>query len=64
MKEMEHSDRIKQKIKKLEKKPKKSRTGLDVKKLKGFSSPELYRLRVGDYRIIYAIEGYEVLITE
>lgn len=31
-----------------------------VKKLKG--AEELYRLRVGDYRVIYAIEENELLI--
>lgn len=32
---------------------------LDIKKIKGYSS--LYRLRIGNYRIVYAIED-EVLV--
>ncbi len=38
---------------------------LDIKKLKGISrKPELFRLRVGEYRIIYFILGNEILITD
>ena len=32
----------------------------DVKKLKGF--PNEYRLRVGDYRVIFELEGRTVIV--
>jgi len=32
----------------------------DVKKLKGF--PNEYRLRVGDYRVIFELEGRTILV--
>jgi mRNA interferase RelE/StbE len=47
-----------EKIKKLALDPYK--TPLDIKKLKG---EEAYRLRVGDYRVIYEIEGRKLLIN-
>ena len=46
-------------IKKLSANPLVSGTG--VKKLKGFKPP-LYRLRSGDYRILYRIEGGTITI--
>lgn len=36
-------------------------TGVNIKKLKGFNPP-LYRLRSGDYRVLYRIEGLTVTI--
>ncbi len=36
-------------------------TGANIKKLKGFIPP-LYRLRSGDYRVLYRIEGLFVTI--
>ncbi len=36
-------------------------TGTAVKKLKGFKPP-LYRLRTGDYRIIYRVEARAILV--
>jgi len=35
--------------------------GGDVKKLKGFSIA--YRLRVGDYRVLFDMEGNEIKVT-
>jgi mRNA interferase RelE/StbE len=49
-------NRISEAIDSLEKNPRSS----GVKKLKG--AEELYRLRVGDYRIIYAIQDDELLV--
>jgi mRNA interferase RelE/StbE len=37
-------------------------TGSGVKKLKGFKAP-LYRLRSGDYRVLYRIQSSAILIT-
>ena len=36
-------------------------TGSGVKKLKGFKPP-LYRLRSGDYRVLYRIQGSAILV--
>ena len=33
-----------------------------IKKLKGFTPP-LYRLRAGDYRVLYRIRGREVILV-
>lgn len=38
---------------------------IDVKKLKGLDGkPDLFRLRVGEYRIIYFIQENNIFITE
>ncbi len=44
--------------------PYRPRSGADIKKLQGSFEPPFYRLRVGEYRIIYAVVGKEVKITE
>lgn len=36
-------------------------SGTGIKKLKGFKPP-LYRLRSGDYRVLYRIEGRDITI--
>lgn len=36
----------------------------DIKKLQGEKYPQLYRLRVGKYRIIYHIEHEDILIVK
>lgn len=38
------------------------RPGCDIRKLKGFDPPA-YALRVGDYRILYAVTGGSVRVT-
>ena len=48
-------DRVKNTLKKLDEDPYRSRSGVDIKKLSG-TNPTKYRLRVGDYRVIYTIE--------
>ena len=40
------------------------RPGADIKQLSGYCNPVFYRLRIGDYRAIYAVEGHEVKVTE
>jgi len=61
----ETKERLKSGIKSLEIDPFKSRSRSDIKKLKGTKKrDDLYRLRVGDYRIIYAVEENTVLVLE
>jgi mRNA interferase RelE/StbE len=57
-------ERIKTSIKELESNPFSNRPKADVKKLKGSRSPELYRLRVGDFRIIYTVTSNDIKISE
>jgi len=56
-------ERIKSALKELWEDPFRAHPKADIKKLKGFRNPDMFRLRVGDYRIVYAIEGKEVKIT-
>jgi mRNA interferase RelE/StbE len=56
--------RLKAGLRKIEGEPFKSRSGADIKKLRGTQDPVLYRLRVGTYRVIYAVMGKEVKVTE
>jgi mRNA interferase RelE/StbE len=55
--------KIKSGIKKLSEDPYSKQ--LDVKKLKGLGNkPDLFRLRVGEYRIIYAIKEDKLWVTD
>jgi mRNA interferase RelE/StbE len=56
-------DRVKNGLKELEIDPLKPRPNADIKPLRG-TNPQKYRLRVGDYRIVYCIEGNEVKVIE
>jgi mRNA interferase RelE/StbE len=61
----ETKERLKSGIKNLETDPFKSRSHADIKKLKGTKKREdLYRLRVGDYRVIYTVESNTVFVLE
>ncbi|KKH48763.1 plasmid stabilization protein [Methanosarcina sp. 1.H.T.1A.1] len=61
----ETKERLKSGIKSLEIDPFKSRSRSDIKKLKGTKKrDDLYRLRVGDYRVIYAVEENTVLVLD
>jgi mRNA interferase RelE/StbE len=61
----ETKERLKSGIKNLETDPFKSRSHADIKKLKGTKKREdLYRLRVGDYRVIYTVESNAVFVLE
>ncbi|MBU7012209.1 MAG: type II toxin-antitoxin system RelE/ParE family toxin [Theionarchaea archaeon] len=55
--------RIKENLSVLEEDPYHKRSGADIKRLVG-ANPVLYRLRVGNYRVVYAVEGDTVWITE
>jgi mRNA interferase RelE/StbE len=49
----------------LETSPYESRVGADIVRLKGTRGREdLFRLRIGDYRIVYAVEGRIVYVTD
>ena len=41
-----------------------SRSGCDIKKLHGSKDPVFYRLRVGEYRVIYTVIQKDVKVTE
>ena len=56
-------ERIRSALKKLGIDPYHARTGADIKSLSGTNPPK-YRLRVGNYRIIFAIGNTEVKAIE
>lgn len=56
-------ERILSNLQELELYPRKRRAKVDIKKLHN-ANPELYRLRVGGFRIIYVVVGDEVRVTE
>jgi len=60
------AERIRKALDSLRDQPKKARSGSDVKHLVGTSNPELYRLRVGDYRAIFWVDEKrgEVLVEK
>lgn len=62
--EQEPIKRIKKHFISLKEDPFTKRPGADIKKLKGFKNPEFYRLRVGDYRIVYTVLKNSVKLTE
>jgi mRNA interferase RelE/StbE len=57
-------NRVKKALASLAEDPFLNRSGVDIKQLHGSENPVLYRLRVGDYRAIYAVVGKQVKITE
>ena len=56
--------RIKSGIKSLEENPFQRSSGSDIKRLVTAADPPLFRLRIGDYRVIYFVVQDEVKITE
>ncbi|MCK4310468.1 MAG: type II toxin-antitoxin system RelE/ParE family toxin [Methanomicrobia archaeon] len=56
-------ERIASALKTLEDDPFRSRSGADIKKL-SHTEPTKYRLRVGNYRIIYVVEHKTVKVIE
>jgi mRNA interferase RelE/StbE len=58
-------DRIKSALKHLEINPFKSRSKTDIKKLKGTKGRhDMYRLRVGGFKVIYSVESDTIWVTE
>ena len=55
--------RIKKALTELRAEPFKPRAKADIKKLKG-PKRDYYRLKVGDYRAIYVVEGKSVLVAK
>jgi mRNA interferase RelE/StbE len=56
-------ERIKRALTKLNEDPYRSRSKGDIKKLIG-PNREYYRLRIGNYRAIYVVEGRDVLVAK
>ena len=54
---------IKKKLRELEKDPYRPRAKVDIKKMKG-PKRDYYRLRIGNYRAIYIVEGNKVKIAK
>ncbi len=67
LKELDEDTRNRKKsaLRNLEADPFISRSKADIKKMMGTKGREdFYRLRIGDYRAIYAVEGNTVWVTE
>jgi len=62
--ERKAAQRVRGKLRVLEDDPFRNRPGADIRLLWGDDDPPLYRLRVGDYRILYFVAGKEVRVTE
>ncbi len=56
-------ERVRAALRELENDPFQPRPKADIKKLHKMSKHEFYRLRVGNYRAVYAIENTEVKVT-
>ena len=54
---------IKERLEELGKDPYRPRPRTDIKRLKG-PKRDYYRLRIGSFRAIYVIEGYNVMIAK
>ena len=57
-------DRIKSALKELETSPFEPRPKADIKKLHKLTKRQLYRLRIGDYRIVYSVENGNVKVAK
>ncbi|MHA1674081.1 MAG: type II toxin-antitoxin system RelE family toxin [Promethearchaeota archaeon] len=51
-------------MKNLAENPFQSRSGVDIKKLHSPADPPLFRLRVGNYRVVYFVVKKDVKITK
>ncbi len=56
--------RIRERMRALEENPIRPRPGADIRPLWLHDDPPLYRLRIGDYRVLYFVLPDEVRITE
>ena len=55
---------IRKHLKELEKDPFKPRAGCDIDIVAGSGRPPMYRLRIGEFRAIYFVEGNEIYVTD
>ena len=55
---------IKKHLKELEKEPFNPRAGCDIDIVAGSGRPPMYRLRMGEFRAMYFVEGQTVYITD
>ncbi len=60
--DLENYDLIEESIKELKLNPYRKRPHADIKKLGGFKSPVMYRLRVGRHRLEYFVDEAEQTI--
>ncbi|MGQ0536320.1 MAG: type II toxin-antitoxin system RelE family toxin [Methanobacteriota archaeon] len=59
------ANRVKVALRRLADDPRTARPGADIKRLKGtHGRQDLYRIRIGGYRAVYAVEPAEVLVTD
>ncbi|MFA5896653.1 MAG: type II toxin-antitoxin system RelE/ParE family toxin [Thermoplasmata archaeon] len=58
------ANRIRQRLRVLEEDPVRPRPGADIRPLWVHDDPPLYRLRIGDYRVLYFVLPEEVRVTE
>jgi mRNA interferase RelE/StbE len=59
------ADRIKMALYQLQLNPFRGRPGADIKRLKGTKGrQDFFRLRVGNYRVVYTTEGNMILVTD
>ena len=58
------AQRIREKLKAIDEDPFHARPGADIRLLWGHDDPPLYRLRVGDYRVLYFVLEGEIRVTE
>ena len=58
------AQRIREKLKAIAEDPFHARPGADIRLLWGHDDPPLYRLRVGDYRVLYFVLEGEIRVTE
>ena len=61
--EKSSQDRIREALKELESDPFQPRPKADIKKLHKMSRHQFYRLRIGGYRAVYAVENADVKVT-
>jgi mRNA interferase RelE/StbE len=57
-------DRIKAGLRELEDDPFRRRSGADIKRLITHDGPPLFRLRIGEYRVIYSVMNHDIRVTE
>ena len=57
-------DRIRAALQELKDNPFESRPNADIKKLRKLTNHQVYRLRIGNYRTVYAVEGKDIKIAK